>query len=114
MLADKNQIKKAASAFSKREKLIEEAEERLLNQAQDMEKAVIEITSDVDTAVSAHFNTSSMQTTLKTQAVEVFTKICDEKNPGMINRLEGTAKEILTNDVWVTKHIQAIATETVA
>ena len=34
VLADKNQIKKAASAISKREKLIEEAEERLLNQAQ--------------------------------------------------------------------------------
>ena len=34
VLADKNQIKKAVSAFSKREKLIEEAEERLLDQAQ--------------------------------------------------------------------------------
>ena len=34
VLADKNQIKNAASAISKREKLIEEAEERLLNQAQ--------------------------------------------------------------------------------
>ena len=34
VLADKNQIKKAARAFSKREKLIEEAEERLLDQAQ--------------------------------------------------------------------------------
>ena len=79
-----------------------------------MEQAAIDIISDVDTAVSAHFNTESMQTTLKTQAMEVFTKICDEKNPEMINRLEGTAKEILTNDVWVTKHIQAIATEAVA
>ena len=79
-----------------------------------MEKAAIEITSDVDSAVSAHFDTSSMQTTLKTQAEEVFTKFCDEQNPEMINRLEGTAKEILTNDVWVTKHIQAIATDAVA
>ena len=50
---------------------------------EDMEKASIEITSDVDTAVSAHFNTSSMQTTLKTQAEEVFTKFCDENNPEM-------------------------------
>ena len=33
MLADKNQIKKAASAFSKREKLIKEAEARLFDQA---------------------------------------------------------------------------------
>ena len=34
VLADKNQIKKAASAFSKRERLIEEAEARLFDQAQ--------------------------------------------------------------------------------
>ena len=48
---------------------------------EDMEKAAIEITPDVDSALSAHFDTSSMQTTLKTQAEEVFTKFCDEKNP---------------------------------
>ena len=81
---------------------------------EDMKQAAIDIISDVDTAVWVHFNTESMRTTLKTQAMESFIKICDEKNPEMIDRLEGTAKEILTNDVWVTKHIQAIATEAVA
>ena len=63
----------------------EEVHRIATSKVEDMEKAAIEITSDVDTAVSAHFNTSSMQTTLKTQAEEVFTKFCDEKNPEMIN-----------------------------
>ena len=78
---------------------------------EDMEQAAIDIMSDVDIAVSAHLNTESMQTTLKTQATEIFNKMCDETNPEVIDRLEGTGKEILTNDIWVTKHIQAIATE---
>ena len=92
----------------------EEVHRIATSKVEDMEMAAIAITSDVDSAVSAHFDTSSMQTTLKTQAEEVFTKFCDKQNPEMINRLEGTAKEILTNDVWVTKHIQAIATDAVA
>ena len=32
----------------------------------------------------------------------------------MINQLGRTSKEILINDVWVIKHIQAIATDAVA
>ena len=55
-----------------------------------------------------------MKRVISSNTLDSVTKISDAKTPAMIRNLEETARDILTEDKWITKHIQAVATDAVA
>ena len=45
--------------------------------------------------------------------MDSFTKICDAKTPTIIEKREEIARDILTEDKWITKNIQAVVMDAV-
>ena len=85
----------------------------MTTQVDVMDMTAAEIVNEITTAVTTHLESEPMKRIISSNALESFTKVCDSKTPEIIKRIEDTAKDIMTKDDWIKRHVEGIALDAV-
>ena len=75
--------------------------------------AVDKTLETVKSSVESSLNSDKMKQIHDENAMRAFDAICEDSSPAMIEKLEDTAKDILTQDSWITQHIKQVASNAV-
>ena len=75
--------------------------------------AVDKTLETVATSVESSLNSSKMKKIHDDNAMRAFDAICKDSSPTIIEKLKDTAKDILTQDSWITQHIKQVASNAV-